>query len=324
MPPLPAFTVPTQLLSTPHQQVADALEVAPGLYDGIAVLDARCAETGTAPADAGPVVVGATQHYEDATVNITVGGDGTGVYDAPGVHIAVLAGGGGVYDDGRTRLSVAADGSGTYRDGDRRYTVQPDGSGSYDDGDVRVWVEAGGAGGYEDDTMRLSMNASGEVFGDGTKERIDAVQAVLADGLPRFPAVPAITTVEPLGTVCGTVIRLDANVMFDVDSADVRSEGSAEIAKVAALLSALGSPRAQINGHTDHVGDEAYNVDLSERRAGSVRDQLVAAGVDAGSIETRGFGETQPLRPEALPDGSDDPAARQLNRRVEIVLLDQP
>ncbi|NTW41851.1 MAG: OmpA family protein, partial [Cellulomonadaceae bacterium] len=161
-------------------------------------------------------------------------------------------------------------------------------------------------------------------FGDGAPGRVAAVRAVLADGLPRFAPVPAIASVEPAGTVCGTVIRLDANVMFDLASADVRPEGQAELARVAALLAALGSPDAQVDGHTDHLGDEASNVDLSERRAGAVRDLLVAAGVEPGSLATRGLGEAEPLRAETLADGRDDPAARQLNRRVEIVLLDQP
>ena len=47
---------------------------------------------------------------------------------------------------------------------------------------------------------------------------------------------------------------------------------------------------------------------------------LVGLGVEAGSLETRGVGEAEPLRAETLPDGSDDPGARQTNRRVEIVL----
>ena len=325
VPPLPSFSVPTDLLSTPeHQQLADALDVPPGLYDGIAVVDARCVDAGAAAADAGPAAAGVPQHVETGTASITVAGDGTGSYDTDELHVAVLPGGAGVYDDGDTRLSIAADGSGTYRDGDRRYTVRADGSGVYDDGEVRVWVDADGAGGYQDATTRLSMDAEGTVFGDASADQVAAVQDVLADGLPPFPPVPAITAVQPVGTVCGSVIRLDANVTFDVDSATVRPEGAAQITKVAALLTALGSPRAQIDGHTDHVGDEAYNLDLSERRASAVRDLLVGAGVDEGSLETRGFGETQPLRPETRPDGTDDPAARQLNRRVEIVLLDQP
>ncbi|WP_298459157.1 OmpA family protein [uncultured Cellulomonas sp.] len=324
VPPLPAFAIPTELLSgATSRRITTDLDVPPGLYQGIAVLDARCTAAGDATAaDTGAPVAGPTRHFEDGTVSVTVGADGTGGYDTADLHIAVLGDGAGVYDDGRTRLSVAPDGSGTYSSGDLRYTVSPDGSGSYSDEDVRVWVDADGAGGYEDDTMRLSWKGTGEVYGDGEPARVAAVRSVLADGLPRFPPVPAVASVEPAGTVCGTVIRLDANVLFDVDQAEVHPGAQADLDRVAALLVALGSPRALVNGHTDTVGTEAHNLELSERRAEAVRDALVGSGADSGSLETHGLGESQPLRPDVAPDGSEDAAARQLNRRVEIVLLD--
>ena len=118
------------------------------------------------------------------------------------------------------------------------------------------------------------------------------------------------------------MIRLDANVLFDFDRADIKPDGEALLERVATLLSALGSPAAQVNGFTDQVGAEAYNQDLSARRADTVRELLVGYGVEAGSLTSEGLGETQPLRAETRPDGSDDQAARRLNRRVEIVLQD--
>ncbi|GAA2722119.1 OmpA family protein [Cellulomonas aerilata] len=324
VPPMPAFTIPTELLSTAqNQSISGRLDVAPGLYQGIGVLDARCTESGGAAADTGATVTTGSRHYEEGTVRITVAGDGTGVYDDAGLHVAVLAGGAGVYDDGETRSSVAADGSGTWSRGDVRYTVRADGSGSYSDGSTRVWVEPGGAGGYEDATMRLSVRADGQVFGDGDPDRVAAVQTVLADGLPLFAPVAPVRLVEPSGTVCGTVIRLDANVLFDVDRAEVRPDGQDYLRRVADLLVALGSPAAQVNGHTDSVGDEAYNLDLSQRRAEEVRRLLVGSGVSGDSLRTQGLGETQPVQAETGADGAPDPAARQLNRRVEIVLLDR-
>jgi len=326
LPPIPSFTIPTQLLeSEENQRISGELDVEPGLYQGIGVVDARCSAAGDAsPADSAAPVVGAagSGHFEDGTRDITVAGDGTGVYDAPGLHIAVLGDGSGVYDDDTTRLTVASDGSGTYSSGDRRLTVAPDGSGSFDDESSRLWVDSDGSGGYEDDTIRVSRNSAGEIFGDGDPARVAAVVEVLSDGLPRFPPVPAVELVEPTGEVCGTVIRLDANVLFDFDRADIKPDGEALLERVATLLSALGSPAAQVNGFTDQVGAEAYNQDLSARRADTVRELLVGYGVEAGSLTSEGLGETQPLRAETRPDGSDDQAARRLNRRVEIVLQD--
>lgn len=118
------------------------------------------------------------------------------------------------------------------------------------------------------------------------------------------------------------MIRLDANVLFDFDSLDVDHDGKAMLVRVASLLSALDYPEAQVGGHTDQIGSTAYNLDLSQRRADAVRSALGDSGVQSASLTAQGYGESRPLRDEIRPDGSDDPAARQLNRRVEILLVD--
>ncbi len=70
----------------------------------------------------------------------------------------------------------------------------------------------------------------------------------------------------------------------------------------------------QIEGHTDSVGGDDFNQQLSERRADSVRDFLAEQGVSASSITARGFGKTQPVASNDTPEG------RQRNRRVELVV----
>jgi outer membrane protein OmpA-like peptidoglycan-associated protein len=76
-----------------------------------------------------------------------------------------------------------------------------------------------------------------------------------------------------------------------------------------------------IEGHTDGKGTHAYNMTLSDKRAASVKSWLVQnGGVVASRITTRGWGETKPVAPNKKPDGSDDPAGRQKNRRVEITI----
>ncbi len=70
----------------------------------------------------------------------------------------------------------------------------------------------------------------------------------------------------------------------------------------------------EVDGHTDNVGSDEYNQNLSDQRAESVRAYLVAQGVLTGSATAKGFGKTQPV-------GTNDTAAgRQINRRVELVV----
>jgi outer membrane protein OmpA-like peptidoglycan-associated protein len=76
-----------------------------------------------------------------------------------------------------------------------------------------------------------------------------------------------------------------------------------------------------IEGHTDGVGTHAHNMKLSDDRASSVKNWLVQnAGVQGNRVTTKGWGETKPLAPNKNPDGTDNPAGRQKNRRVELTL----
>ena len=76
----------------------------------------------------------------------------------------------------------------------------------------------------------------------------------------------------------------------------------------------------RIEGHTDAKGAKAYNHALSLKRASSVEAWLKKNGLKGVTFETRGYGDTQPVAPNAKPDGTDDPAGRARNRRVEIVM----
>ena len=324
-PALPSFTLPTDLLTSDQdRRVAKDLDLEPGLYEGIAVLDARCDASGhAAAADAGTPASSAAGHFDDGTHDITVAGDGTGVYDAPGQHIAVLADGSGVYDDGTTRLQVQPGGAGTYTGAGTRLAVRADGSGSYDDGVVRLWVGSDGAGGYDDAGTHVTVSADGQVRTRGDAVISRAAVELIAERLPRFAAVPRIVRVVPVGASCGTVVRLDADLLFDTGRDTVRPAAQETLRRVATLLAALAHPRTQVVGHTDAQGSAAYNQDLSVRRAAAVQAALVGAGVPRGTLQVVGRGETEPLRPEVRADGSVDPAAQAQDRRVELVLLQQ-
>lgn len=123
--------------------------------------------------------------------------------------------------------------------------------------------------------------------------------------------------------VTDTEIRIDlsADVMFDFDKAEIKKEAEPSLQKLATVIQANPGAKVAIEGHTDARGTDDYNQKLSDARAASVKQWLVAnAKVEASAISTRGFGKTRPLAPNATPDGSDDPQGRARNRRVEVVV----
>jgi outer membrane protein OmpA-like peptidoglycan-associated protein len=116
-------------------------------------------------------------------------------------------------------------------------------------------------------------------------------------------------------------IALSSDVLFDFDRYTLRHEAAATLRKVGQVAASYPRSTMTIEGHTDGKGTHSYNMKLSEDRAASVKSWLVQnAGIRGARISTRGWGETKPVVPNKKPDGSDDPAGRQKNRRVEIVL----
>lgn len=134
-----------------------------------------------------------------------------------------------------------------------------------------------------------------------------------------------LTELDAADTPEGSLVTLPEEVLFDFDSDQLKPEASTALDQLAEAIVLAADRRVSIRGHTDGRGADDYNQGLSERRAAAVRDYLVQRhGVDPARLESVGFGETQPVAPNEAPDGSDDPAGRQRNRRVEVVLENAP
>ncbi|MBN2232376.1 MAG: OmpA family protein [Deltaproteobacteria bacterium] len=116
-------------------------------------------------------------------------------------------------------------------------------------------------------------------------------------------------------------LELSGDVLFAFDRAELREEARSTLDDIAAVIAEQKRPRVEITGHTDAKGSAAYNLDLSERRAAAVRDDLVGRGLAAELFIVRGCGETDPRAPNTNPDGSDNAAGRKANRRVELVIF---
>ncbi|MEL7161007.1 MAG: OmpA family protein, partial [Bacteroidota bacterium] len=104
------------------------------------------------------------------------------------------------------------------------------------------------------------------------------------------------------------------NVLFATGSADLLPVSADELDRLAELLASAPTYRVTISGHTDDVGEEEENLDLSRKRAASVKDYLVAKGIAAERITTRGFGESRPVADNATEEG------RAKNRRTTFLL----
>lgn len=105
---------------------------------------------------------------------------------------------------------------------------------------------------------------------------------------------------------------------FDADSMNARTRRQLEI--VSLILRADVGKKLTLSGHTDALGSESYNQNLSERRAEVVRDFLITAGVASSQIVTIAKGASQPRRPNVTESGNDNPDGRRANRRTEIYL----
>lgn len=117
------------------------------------------------------------------------------------------------------------------------------------------------------------------------------------------------------------IVSLPGDVLFDFDRAEIRPDAEPVLAQLAEILTAFPDAPVVIAGHTDAKGSDDYNMALSGRRAEAVLAWLAGQGVAAGRMDTEAFGESRPVAPNAHADGSDDPAGRQLNRRVEFTIL---
>ena len=89
---------------------------------------------------------------------------------------------------------------------------------------------------------------------------------------------------------------------------------------IATILKSDPAKTIEINGHADAKGSAGYNIDLSDGRASSGKEKLIALGVNPSQIITKAFGEARPYQPNLNPDGSDNPNGRKHNRRAEVYL----
>ncbi|MBF0972760.1 MAG: OmpA family protein [Actinomyces graevenitzii] len=336
IPAVPVFSIPTigvfaqnsdkaLIESTKQLSTVPGISVSPAKCDGNGVVSGSTILSGSG--------AGVTSSDSGSVIN---SGAGAGVITEGPVSIVYGGEGSGTYTNSETgeNITISSDGSGTYKSKTLSINVSADGSGTYDNSEtgVKINISSTGSGTYEDTKNNIKYNNNGDGGGTYTSATLNIInkgdgtalvngQSVKAEKLPPVAKVGKFPKVESLKPVksCGTVITLQDGVLFDFGKYDLRPEAKATLTKLATVLNQAKVPAAQINGHTDSIGDDAFNQDLSEKRASAVATQLKADGVSA-NLETHGYGKTQPVADNTNADGSDNPAGRQANRRGEIYI----
>jgi OOP family OmpA-OmpF porin len=262
---------------------------------------------------------GSSVSYGDGSGSFTLNGvtvvnygDGSGVYDDGTVSIVNYGDGSGTYSDADMSVQIYGDGSGTYTAGATSIVNYGDGSGNFTDADVSIVNYGDGSGTYSDADIAIVNYGDGTGLIDGHAVELEPIARV-----PELGVFPTLDALQPIES-CGTLITFEDGVLFDFDKSDVRADAAETLDVVAEALSAYDVAEAVISGHTDSIGDDAYNQTLSEARAESVVAALEEAGVTA-ALTAEGYGESRPVAANEI-DGADNPAGRQLNRRVEIFI----
>lgn len=108
------------------------------------------------------------------------------------------------------------------------------------------------------------------------------------------------------------------DVLYEFDKADLTADSKVKMDYLYTIM--VDNPKIEIelSAHTDSKGTPAYNLDLSDRRAKSCVDYLIAKGISQNRMTSKGYGMTMPVAPNKLPNGKDNPAGRALNRRTEF------
>jgi len=136
---------------------------------------------------------------------------------------------------------------------------------------------------------------------------------------PMLPivAVPLLPEHEPPPQTVSSLQLVLESVLFEFDKASLLPEGLLKVKEFSKIIQKHEPRTVVVAGHADSIGEESYNVSLSERRAYTVRDALIANGINPDSLIIKAFGENKPITTNATIEG------RQQNRRVEVTILNK-
>lgn len=165
-----------------------------------------------------------------------------------------------------------------------------------------------------DANIQRTQTAVAQQQAANASDQAAAAQAQAAAAEARAASLERqLAALEALKTDRGLVITL-GDVLFEFNRAEVKPGAQARMAQLSDFLKQYPDRRVSIEGHTDNIGSASYNMELSLRRAESIRGQLIGLGISPERISTVGYGKDFPVA------ANDTDTNRAINRRVEVVI----
>jgi OOP family OmpA-OmpF porin len=163
-------------------------------------------------------------------------------------------------------------------------------------------------------TIKVGNNTTGDALISDITDVAGCDTSVGAGDISSAAAMSAYVTETLMAPLQYEKHTVSATALFDFNKAVLKEQGKAELHNLDERIKSQGMSVGDIDviGHTDHIGDEAYNQELSVRRAQAVKDFMVSEGLDAGIVDVIGKGESEPAASNDTEEGQAQ------NRRVEI------
>jgi OOP family OmpA-OmpF porin len=174
-------------------------------------------------------------------------------------------------------------------------------------------TESGSASVTEQRIMIRGVSSTPDLW----SERLNALRDVLPGSIPIDHDVIIVDDLTPMPDLCARAFNrsLDVAVDFRQSSADIRTSSYVTLERILEVSNDCRTGTIAIRGHSDALGDETWNRQLSRARAQAVADYLIAGGVEANRLIVAGLGSSEPVADNSTPVG------RSLNRRIEFELL---
>jgi peptidoglycan-associated lipoprotein len=173
---------------------------------------------------------------------------------------------------------------------------------------------------YENENYNLIGETEGYIV---KREPYSTIgKSVSVESLKELVTTVTLDTILVLDRLEKNKIFRLKNILFGYDSFNIRPSSARELNKLVDILNDNPTIKIEMGSHTDSIASDAYNLELSQKRADATVNYLIHKGISPDRLTAKGYGESKPIARNTNRDGTDNPEGRQQNRRTEFKILE--